>query len=238
MPKRSRRYRQNMDNLDRRQAFAPSEAITMVKDRASAKFDETVELHLKTNVDPRKAEQQLRGVVTLPHGTGRQVRIVVFTGPDGIALAEQAGADHVGGEEMAAEIQKGWTDFDVVLATPDLMRVVGRLGRILGPRGLMPSPKAGTIVNTGELPRVIDETRKGRIEYRVDRTANIHTPIGKASFPQAHLLGNMAAIMGATMQAKPSAIKGALIQKVSLSSTMGPGVQVDVMQAVNMQVEA
>lgn len=235
MPKRSRRYKQARADLDSTKAYAPAEAISLVKTRATARFDESIELHLCTNLDPRKSEQQLRGVVILPHGTGRTVRIVVFAGPDGISIAEQAGADHVGGEELAGQIQKGWTDFDVVLATPDMMRVVGRLGRILGPRGMMPSPKAGTIVGADELPRVIDETRKGRVEYRVDRTSNIHAAIGKASFPENQLFDNMATIMTATLQAKPSAIKGALLKRVALTSTMGPGVQVDVNQAIQMQ---
>lgn len=238
MPRRSRRYRAALDALDPHRSYAPAEAIALVKARASARFDETVELHLKTSVDPRQADQQLRGVVTLPHGTGRQVRILVFAGPEGLALAEQAGADYAGGAELAERIQQGWTDFDVVLATPDQMRVVGRLGRILGPRGLMPSPKAGTIVNAADLPRIIDETRKGRVEYRVDRTANLHAPIGKASFEPSQLLDNMAAVMAATMQAKPSAVKGAFIRSVSLASTMGPGIAVDVSQAASLRSDA
>ncbi len=237
MPKRSRRYKQAYAGIDRGQVYAPAEALTLVKDRASARFNETIEMHLSTTLDPRKADQQLRGVVTLPHGTGRTVRILVFAGPDGIALAEQAGADFVGGEELAAQIQGGWMDFDVVLATPDMMRVVGRLGRILGPRGLMPSPKAGTIVNADDLSRIIEETRKGRVEYRIDRTANIHTPIGKASFSTDQLKENMAALMSATMSAKPSSVKGIFIQKVALASTMGPGVLVDVAQATSMQTD-
>lgn len=237
MPKRSRRYKEAQASTDRSQIHSPEEALSLVKDKATAKFDETIEMHLSTTLDPRNAEQQLRGVVTLPHGTGRTVRILVFAGPDGIALAEQAGADFVGGEDLAARIQGGWLDFDVVLATPDMMRVVGRLGRILGPRGLMPSPKAGTIMAADELPRVIEETRKGRVEYRVDRTANIHTPIGKASFSAAQLRDNMAALMSATVSAKPSSVKGAFIQKVSLASTMGPGIQVDVAQAISMQTD-
>ncbi len=237
MPKRSRRYREMHAAIDRKDTYSPEEALSLVKDKATAKFDETIEMHLSTSLDPRNAEQQLRGVVTLPHGTGRTVRILVFAGPDGIALAEEAGADFVGGEELAARIQEGWLDFDVVLATPDMMRVVGRLGRILGPRGLMPSPKAGTIMDADELPRVIEETRKGRVEYRVDRTANIHTPIGKASFSTDQLKENMAALMAATMAAKPSSVKGTFIRKVSLASTMGPGVLVDVAQASSMQAD-
>ncbi len=238
MGKKSRRYAKTLENLERGRSYAPPEAMRLVKERATAKFDETIELHLETTVNPQHADQQVRGVVTLPHGTGRQVRILVFTGPDGIAAAEAAGADHVGAEELAERVQQGWTDFDVVLATPDQMRVVGRLGRILGPRGMMPSPKAGTIVPPNELARVIEETRKGRVEYRVDRTSNIHAPVGKASFAESQLLENMAVVMSATVQAKPNAIKGTYINSVYLASTMGPSVQVDVGGAMSMKSDA
>ncbi len=238
MGKKSKRYTKTLENLDPEQIFAPADAVSLVKERATAKFNETIELHMETTVNPQHADQQVRGVVTLPHGTGRQVRILVFTGPDGIAPAEAAGADYVGAEELAEKVQQGWTDFDVVLATPDQMRVVGRLGRVLGPRGMMPSPKAGTIVPANELPRVIDETRKGRVEYRVDKTANIHAPLGKASFEENQILENMAAIMSATVQAKPSTIKGPYIKSVHLTSTMGPSVQVEVNQAMGMKSDA
>ncbi len=238
MGKKSKRYRKTLETLNPEQVYAPADAMSLVKERATAKFDETIELHLKTTVNPQHADQQVRGVVTLPHGTGRQVRILVFTGPDGIAAAEAAGADYVGAEELAERVQQGWIDFDVVLATPDQMRVVGRLGRILGPRGMMPSPKAGTIVPANELPRVIDETRKGRVEYRVDRTANIHAPMGKASFEESQLLENMAAVMSATVQAKPNAIKGTYINSVHLTSSMGPSVRVDVGEAMGMKSDA
>ncbi len=238
MGKKSKRFTKTLENLDREQIFAPADAVSLVKERATAKFNETIELHMETTVNPQHADQQVRGVVTLPHGTGRQVRILVFTGPDGIAPAEAAGADYVGAEELAEKVQQGWMDFDVVLATPDQMRVVGRLGRVLGPRGMMPSPKAGTIVPANELPRVIDETRKGRVEYRVDKTANIHAPLGKASFEENQILENMAAVMSATVQAKPSTIKGPYIKSVHLTSTMGPSVQVEVNQAMNMKSDA
>lgn len=238
MGKKSRRYNKAVENLNPEQRFAPAEAIEMVKERATAKFDETIEIHMETTVNPQHADQQVRGVVTLPHGTGRQVRILVFTGPDGIAAAEAAGADYVGAEEMAEKVQKGWTDFDVVLATPDQMRVVGRLGRVLGPRGMMPSPKAGTIVPANELPRVIEETRKGRVEYRVDKTANIHAPMGKASFEGSQLLENMAALMSATVEAKPSAVKGTYIKSVNLTSSMGPSIKVEVGEAMSMKSDA
>lgn len=228
MPKHSRRYNALRTQVDPTTSYMPAEAIQKVKELANAKFDETVELHLRTGVDPRYAEQQVRGVVTLPAGTGRQVRILVFAGPDGQELARTAGADFVGGDDLADRITKGWTDFDVVLATPDMMRVVGRLGRVLGPRGLMPSPKTGTILPAEDLPRVIEETRLGRVEFRVDKTSNIHAPIGKASFPAEQLMQNFSALMEAIVAAKPAAVKGIYLKKVTLTSTMGPGVKVDV----------
>jgi large subunit ribosomal protein L1 len=227
MAKHSKRYTALRAQVDPTTQYQPAEAIQKVKELATAKFDETVEVHMRTGVDPRYAEQQVRGVVTLPAGTGREVRIVVFAGPDGQELARQAGADYVGGDELADRIQKGWTDFDVVLATPDMMRVVGKLGRILGPRGLMPSPKTGTILPAEDLPRVIEETRLGRVEFRVDKTANIHAPIGKASFDPEKLMKNFAALMEAVVAAKPAAIKGVYLRKVTVTSTMGPGVKVD-----------
>ncbi|MEZ4836136.1 MAG: 50S ribosomal protein L1 [Caldilineaceae bacterium] len=227
MPKHSKRYNTLRTQVDRAQLYQPDEAIKLVKATANAKFDETIEVHLNTGVDPRHADQQVRGVVTLPNGTGRDVRILVFAGPDGIELARNAGADFAGGEDLAQRIQEGWTDFEVVLATPDMMRVVGRLGRVLGPRGLMPSPKAGTIVPAEDLPRVIKETRLGRVEFRVDKTSNIHAPIGKAGFEPEKLMGNFAALMEAVVAAKPSVLKGVYLKKVTLASTMGPGVKVD-----------
>ncbi len=237
MPKHSRRYRELLEKFDLSRTYSPEEAVKLVKELATAKFDETIEAHLRTGVDPRHADQQVRGVVTLPHGTGRTVRILVFAGPDGAPVAEEAGADYVGGEELAQRIQQGWLDFDVVLATPDMMRVVGRLGRILGPRGLMPSPRAGTVVQPEDLPRVIQEVRKGRVEFRVDKTANIHAPIGKASFPPEHLLENFATLMEAIREARPEAVKGQYIRRVALAPTMGPGVKVDPNMALALTTE-
>jgi large subunit ribosomal protein L1 len=235
MPKHSKRYIALKSQVDPNSTYMPAEAIQKVKDLATAKFDETVELHLRTGVDPRYAEQQVRGVVTLPAGTGSVVRILVFAGPDGQELARNAGADFVGGDDLADRITKGWTDFDVVLATPDMMRVVGKLGRVLGPRGLMPSPKTGTILPAEDLPRVIDETRLGRVEFRVDKTSNIHAPIGKASFSNDKLMQNFSALMEAIVAAKPAAIKGNYLKKVTLTSTMGPGVKVDIPAASGRQ---
>ena len=228
MPKHSRRYHEVRNKVDRYKQYMPDAAVELVRESATAKFNETVEVHLNTGVDPRHADQQVRGVVTLPHGTGRVVRILVFAGADGIGLAEEAGADYVGGADLAQRIQGGWLDFDVVLATPDMMRVVGRLGRILGPRGLMPSPKAGTIVQADNLPQVIQETRLGRVEFRVDKTSNIHVPIGKVRFESEQILSNFASVMEAVMAAKPAAVKGIYLKRVTMTSTMGPGVRVDV----------
>ena len=227
MPKHSKRYKAVAEKVDRNQYYEPAEAIRLLKETATTKFDETVELHMRMGVDPRYADQQIRGVVTLPNGTGREVRIVVFASPEGQALAKEAGADHVGAEELAEQVQGGWTDFDTVLATPDMMRIVGRLGRVLGPRGLMPSPKTGTIVPAEDLPGVIREARLGRVEFRVDKTSNIHVPVGKASFDESKLLGNLATLMEAIMAAKPSSLKGNYIHRVTLTSTMGPGIRTD-----------
>jgi large subunit ribosomal protein L1 len=238
MAKHSKRFNEIHAKVDRNRTYLPEEAVKLAKETATAKFDETIEVHMRMGVDPRYAEQQVRGVVTLPNGTGRTVRIVVFAGPDGQALATEAGADRVGAEDIADEIQKGWTDFDIVLATPDMMRVVGRLGRVLGPRGLMPSPKTGTIVPAEELPRVIRESRLGRVEFPVDKTANIHVPIGKASFDQSKLLGNFAALMEALMAAKPTALKGNYIHRITLASTMGPGVKADIGASSALQLNA
>lgn len=227
MPKHSKRYNEARSKIERETDYDPSEAIRLVCENSKAKFDETVELHLRMGVDPRHADQQIRGVVTLPHGTGRDIKIAVFANPEGQALAKEAGADHVGGEELADEVQKGFTDFDIVLTTPDMMRIVGKLGRVLGPRGLMPSPKTGTIVSAEDLPKAIEESRLGRIEYRIDKTSNLHVTIGKASFQQEHLLNNLATVMEAVMAAKPTSIKGIYLRRATLTSTMGPGVKVD-----------
>ena len=228
MPTHSNRYNTARSKVDRNKQYLPAAAVDLMQEGATSKFDETVELHLSTGVDPRHAEQQVRGVVTLPHGTGRVVRILVFAGADGVSLAEEAGADYVGGEDLAKRIQGGWLDFDVVLATPDMMRVVGRLGRVLGPRGMMPSPKAGTIVQASELPRVVEETRLGRVEFRVDKTSNVHVPIGKVRFKSEQILENFSSVMEAVMAARPTAVKGVYLKRVTLTSTMGPGIRVDV----------
>ena len=209
--------------------------MDLVKKTHYAKFDATVEVHLRTGLDPRHADQQVRGVVLLPKGTGKQVRILVFAEGDADKAAREAGADYVGADDLVEQIQKGWVDFDIAMSTPSMMRKVGKLGRVLGPRGLMPSPKSGTIVNDEDLRRVIEEARQGRVEYRVDKTANIHVPLGKVSFSAEALVENMAAVMEAIVKARPAAAKGSYIKKVGVCSTMGPGVRVDVNAATAMK---
>ena len=236
MAKRGRKYREAAAKVDRERAYSPEEAIELVKEIGFARFDEPVELHLRFGVDPRHADQQVRSVVVLPHGLGKTVRILVFAEGDDARVAEGAGADFVGSDELVQQIQKGWLDFDVAIAIPSMMGKVGRLGRILGPRGLMPSPKAGTIVPADRLPAIIMETRLGRVEFRVDRTANVHVPFGKLSFPTEKLLDNMTVVMEAIMQARPAASKGRYLHKVTLTSCMGPGIKVDTTQAMAMEV--
>lgn len=227
MPKHSKRYSAVVGKVDRAKNYDAAAGLALLKQTATAKFDETVEVHMRMGVDPRHADQQIRGVVTLPGGTGRTVRILVFATGEGATMAQDAGADFVGAEDIAERIQKGWTDFDVVLATPDMMRVVGRLGRVLGPRGLMPTPKTGTIVNPEDLASTIQVTRLGRVEFRVDKTSNIHVPIGKASFDQDRLLGNLSALMEAISAARPASVKGNYVHRITLTSTMGPGIHLD-----------
>lgn len=236
MPKRGRKYKEAAAKIDRERAYSPQEAIELVKEVSFANFDEPVELHLKLGVDPRHADQQVRGVVVLPHGLGKTVRILVFAEGDDERLAKEAGADLAGSDELIQQIQGGWLEFDVAIAVPSMMGKVGRLGRILGPRGLMPSPKAGTIAPADQLPALIKETRQGRVEFRVDRTANVHVPFGKLSFPIEKLLDNMTVVMEAIRRARPAATKGRYVHKVTLASCMGPGVKVDAAQAMAMEV--
>lgn len=208
--------------------YAPEEALVFFKEHPTAKFDETMELHMRLGVDPRHADQMVRGVVVLPRGTGKQTRILVFADGEAAQIAEEAGADYVGLDDLVQKIQGGWLDFDMAIALPKVMGKVGRLGRVLGPRGLMPSPKAGTIVQPGELKRVIDEARKGRVSYRVDRTGNLHIPFGKRNFETDALLENLAAVVDSVVRAKPASAKGAYIRKAVITPTMGPGARIDI----------
>ena len=216
--------------VDRMKVYTPDEAIKLAKQLSFVKFDETVEVHFRLGVDPRHADQQVRGVVVLPHGTGRQVRIAVFAEGDAARLAEEAGADVVGGDDLIKRVQDGFADFEIAMATPNLMGKVGRLGRILGPRGLMPNPKSGTVVPAEDLPRAIHEARAGRVEFKVDKTANVHVPIGKRSFGDQQLLENLGALMEAINRAKPAAAKGVYIKNMVLTTTMGPGIRLDLSQ--------
>jgi large subunit ribosomal protein L1 len=222
----AKKYADQLKRFDRNQQFTPTEAIGLVKDLASAKFDESVELAVRLGVDPRKADQIVRGTVALPAGTGKDVRVAVFAAGDAAQEARDAGADLVGADDLYAEIEKGNLNFDVTIATPDLMPMVGRLGRVLGPRGLMPNPKTGTVTN--DVGRAVTEFKGGKVEYRTDRYGNIHVPIGKVSFEPAALEQNFRAVLDELQRAKPAAAKGRYLKKIVMASTMGPGVKVDV----------
>ncbi len=236
MAKHGKKYRAAVEKLDRDKYYEPKEAIALAKETSTTNFDSTVEVHIRLGVDPRHADQQVREVAVLPHGLGKSVRVIVFAQGDGATLARNAGADIVADDdEILSKIQKGWTDFDVAIATPDMMGKVGRLGRVLGPRGLMPNPKAGTVVAEEHLPRVVEESKAGRVEFRVDKTANLHVPIGKVSFPEENLYDNMVVLMDAIKKARPPAAKGSYIRRVTLTTTMGPGIKVDANQAQAME---
>ena len=224
MPKHGKKYRQAVEKVEAR-PYPLQDAITLATEVKYAKFDETLELAMRLGVDPKHADQMVRGTVVLPHGLGTVSRVLVFASGEKIREAEEAGADHVGGEDLAKRIEGGWLDFDSVVATPDMMRVVGRLGKVLGPRGLMPNPKAGTV--TLDVARAVQEIKAGKVEFRVDKTGIIHAPVGKLSFGPDRLKDNAEALIGAVIKAKPSAAKGKYVKGVSLSSTMGPGIQVD-----------
>jgi large subunit ribosomal protein L1 len=236
MAKHGRKYLEAAAKVDRNRLYTPEEAVDLVKETSVTKFDATVEVHMRLGVDPRHADQMVRGVVLLPHGLGKTVRILVFAEGDDARIAEQAGADYVGSQDMAEKIQGGWLDFDMVLATPPMMRVVGRLGRILGPRGLMPNPRAGTIGQGEDLERLITEARLGRVEFRVDRGSNLHVPVGRVSFGNDQLMGNIAAFVDAVRKARPPAAKGTYIRKVVFGACMGPGIKVDPVLAQAMEV--
>ena len=224
--KRGKKYSDASKLYDKTQVFDTEEAISLVKKTAVAKFDETVEAHIRLGVDSRHADQQVRGAVVLPHGTGKKVRVLVFAKGDKLTEAEAAGADFVGGEDLIPKIQNdNWFDFDVVVATPDMMGVVGRLGRVLGPKGLMPNPKAGTV--TMDVTKAVQDIKAGKIEYRLDKSNIIHVPVGKASFTEEQLVDNFTTLMGAIVKAKPAAAKGQYLRSVTLATTMGPGVKVN-----------
>lgn len=236
MAKHGKKYLAAAAKVDHDREYNPQEAIALVKETSITSFDATVELHIRLGVDPRHADQQVRSVVVLPHGTGKAVRVVVFAEGDGASLAREAGADYVADDdEMIKKIQNGWTDFDVAIATPDMMGKVGRLGRVLGPRGLMPNPKAGTVVPAEDIPRVVNETKAGRVEFRVDKTSNLHVSIGKVSFDENQIYENMTALMEAVKKARPASSKGTYVRRVTLTTTMGPGIKVDPIQSLAME---
>jgi large subunit ribosomal protein L1 len=227
MAQHGKKYQEAVKQVDRSSSYALAEAIELAKKAAYTQFDETVELHLRMNLDPRNAEQQVRGTTSLPHGLGKKVRILVFAQGETVKAAEEAGADYVGGDDLVKKIEGGWLDFDVAIATPDMMGKIGKLGKILGRRGLMPNPKLGTVAPAGDVPRVIGEASKGRVEFRLDRTGNIHLAVGKASFETDKLMENLLTAIEAIVKAKPSGAKGQYIKRATIATSMGPGVRLD-----------
>ncbi len=227
MAKHGKKYLEAVKDLDQAKFYQPQEAIELAKKMAHTKFDETVELHLRMGVDPRDATQQVRGVALLPHGLGKKIRIIVFTQGEAVKAAETAGADSVGGDELIKKIEDGWLDFDIAIATSDMMSKVSRLGKILGKRGLMPNPKSGTVVAADDISRAIDEAQKGRVEFKLDRSAIIHLPLGKISFDEDKLMGNLTAVVEAVVKAKPAGAKGQYVRSATLTTSMGPGLKLD-----------
>lgn len=234
MARHGKNYQAAAQIIDRTMVYSPEEAIELAKKSAHARFDETVELHLRMGVDPRNAAQQVRGVALLPHGLGKKVRVLVFAQGEAVKIAESAGADFVGGDELIKKIEDGWLEFDTTIATPEMMGKVGRLGKILGRRGLMPNPKSGTVVPAADLPRVIEDARKGRVEFKLDRTAIIHVPLGKVSFENDMLMGNLTALVEAVVKAKPSGAKGQYVKTAVLTTTMGPGIKLDLKPTLSL----
>ena len=232
MPKHGKKYHEARKKIYRHRYYAPAEAFTLLKEIAAASFDETVELSIRLGVNPKHADQQVRGAVVLPHGTGKEVKVIVFAKGEKAKEAEEAGADVVGAEDLAEKIQGGWLEFDVAVATPDIMGVVGKLGRLLGPRGLMPNPKTGTV--TFDVSRAVTEIKSGKVEYRTDKAGNIHAPIGKASFTPEKLLENFYSVVEALIKAKPAAAKGQYLRSITVSTTMGPGIKINPQMAATL----
>ena len=234
MGKHGKKHLEALNKVDRDKTYHPQEAISLAKEVSYAGFDETVELHLRMGVDPRHADQQVRGVALLPNGLGKAVRVLVFAQGESEKTARDAGADYVGGDELIKKIEDGWVEFDVAIATPDMMHKIGKLGKVLGRRGLMPNPKSGTVAQPADLPQVIADARKGRVEFKLDKTAIIHTPIGKISFDDEKLLENLAAIVDAVVKVKPSGAKGQFIRSASLTTSMGPGIRLDLAPTLSL----
>ncbi|MFQ5873908.1 MAG: 50S ribosomal protein L1 [Dehalococcoidia bacterium] len=237
MSKRGKTYQEVSALVDRAKAYEPQEAIELTKSTARAKFDETVEIHMRMGLDPRHADQQVRGLALLPHGTGKQVRVLVFAQGEAATAAQDAGADHVGADDLVKKIEGGWLEFDTAIATPDMMSKIGKLGKILGRRGLMPNPKSGTIAQPADIPKAISEARKGRVEFRLDRTAVIHAVMGKASFQDDQLLENLATFLDSVVKAKPSGAKGQYVKNISMCTTHGPGIKLDLASALALKPE-
>ena len=233
----TKRYNSAKELIELGRHYSPAEAVELVKKTATAKFDETIELHIRTGADPRHADQIVRGVTVLPHGVGKPLRVTVFTDGEAVAIAEQAGADFVGNDDLIQRVEGGWVDFDVAIATPDMMGKIGRLGRYLGRRGLMPNPRTGTVVQADDLPRVIEESKKGRVEYRLDRTGLMHLAIGKASFEENQILDNLLTMIDNVVRARPSGVKGQFIIAAYLTSTMGPSISLDVASLTTTTVQ-
>ncbi|GIW15882.1 MAG: 50S ribosomal protein L1 [Tepidiforma sp.] len=236
MPKHGKRYREAAARVDKSRFYGVDEAIALAKEIHPARFDETVELHIKTGLDPRHAEQQIRGSTVLPHGLGKVMRVLVFAEGEAAAAAREAGADYVGSDDLIKQIEGGFLDFDVAIATREMMGKVGRLGRILGPRGLMPNPRSGTVVGAEDIARSVQEAKQGRVEFRLDRLANIHVPLGKVSFEDHKLKENMAALIEAVNAAKPKEAKGQYIRSATLTTTMGPGIHLDLAQTLSLKL--
>ena len=237
MTSHGKRYRDAVALVDSDKEYQPDEAIALAKQLATSKFDETVELNLRTSADSRQADQMVRGVALLPNGLGKPIKVLVFTEGESVTVAEEAGADYVGSDDLVKKIEGGWVDFDVSIATHDMMGRVGKLGRVLGRRGLMPNPKTGTVVKPEDIARAVEEAKKGRVEYRLDRTSLIHAPIGKASFDDNKLLDNLTVLMDNILRARPSGVKGQFIKSAYLTTTMGPSIRLDVAIASALRVE-
>ncbi len=237
MVKQSKRYTSAQSAIDMEKLYNIEEAVSLVKSSATAKFDETVELHVKTNADTRHAEQLVRGVVLLPHGLGKIVRVLVFAQADGAISAKDAGADFVGADDLIENIEKGWLEFDTVISTPEMMGKVGKLGRILGRKGLMPNPRTGTVVQSQDLGRAVEEAKKGKVEVKMDRTAVIHVAFGKASFEESMLVDNLNTVMDMISRSRPSAVKGQFLKSAYLTSTMGPSIALDVADLSSVKME-
>jgi len=234
MARHGKKYQESTKLIDRNRTYSPQEAVELTKKASYTKFDETLELHLRMGLDPRHADQQIRGVTSFPHGLGKKIRILVFTQGEGFKLAQEAGADYIGGDDLVKQIEGGWLEFDVAVATPDMMSKIGKLGKILGRRGLMPNPKLGTVVAPTELPRVIKEARQGRAEFKLDRTGNVHLPLGKVSFEESMLVENLSTAIEAILRAKPSGAKGQYIKSATLSTSMGPGIKLELKSIMGM----